>query len=193
VSATTVATLARALRIQQAELLYHVTSRAARASFLFPTALEREIFEEVLMIALPRAEMECHAYCVMGTHYHLLLWTTRANLGSAMKRLNWLYAWRFNRLFGFKGHAFESRYWSKPVETPEQLVTTIRYLALNPVRAGLCGSPLAWPWSSYAATVGLADQPVFLTVERVLREFDPQPQRARAAIRRFVEAPAVTD
>ncbi len=108
-----------------------------------------------------------------------------------MKRLNWLYAWRFNRLFGFKGHAFESRYWSKPVETPEQFVTTIRYLALNPVRAGLCGSPLAWPWSSYAATVGLAEQPVFLTLDRVLREFDPEPEQARAAIRRFVEELAV--
>ena len=174
--------------MQTAELLYHVTSRAARASFLFPTALERELFEQVLMIALPRAEVECHAYCLLGTHYHLLLRPTQPNLGSAMKRLNWLYAWRFNKLFGFKGHVFESRYWSKPVETPEQFITAVRYLALNPVRAGLCDSPIAWPWSSYAATVGLSDQPEYLSTDRVLRQFDPDPQRARAAIRRFVEA-----
>jgi REP element-mobilizing transposase RayT len=175
--------------VQEPGVLYHVNARAARASFLFPNASERDLFEQVLMIALPRAGVECHSYCILGTHYHLLLRPTKPNLGEAMKRLNWLYAWRFNRLFGFKGHCFESRYWSKPIRTSEQLITAIRYLALNPVRAGLCESPLAWPWSSYPALVGLGPVPEFLTVELVLREFGPTPSEARAAIRRLVEDP----
>lgn len=168
-----------------------MTSRAVRASFLFPTSSERDVFEEVLGIALPRGGLECHAYCVMGTHYHLVLRTTRPNLGAAMKRLNWLYAWRFNRRFGFKGHAFESRYWSQPIETDAQLVATIRYLALNPVQAGLCDSPLSWPWSSYAATVGLAERPFHLTVDAVLRAVDDDSRRAQRGLREIVERGAL--
>jgi|SRR5688572_14297685 REP element-mobilizing transposase RayT len=179
----------RAPRIQEPNVIYHVNARAARRSFLFPSAGERDLFEDVLMIALPRAQVECHSYCVMGSHYHLLLRPTLPNLAEAMKRLNWLYAWRFNRLFGFKGHCFESRYWSRPVRTSEQLITAVRYLALNPVRAGLCDSPLAWPWSSYAALVGLAPAPEFLTVDLVLGEFGATPAAARATIRRLVEEP----
>ena len=143
------------------------------------------------MIALPAAAFECHAYAILGTHYHLLLRTTEANIGHGMKRLNWLYSWRLNRSLELRGHAFSSRYGAKLVETPEHLLSTVRYIALNPVEAGLCASPIAWPWSSYAATIGKARRPEFLTIDLVLRAFDDRPAVARRLLRQFVEETAL--
>jgi REP-associated tyrosine transposase len=104
-----------------------------------------------------------------------------------MKRLNWLYAWRFNRRHGTRGHAYESRYWCELIESEAQALSTIRYIALNPVEAALCASPGAWPWSSYAATLGEADCPEFVTTSWVVSLFGDDPVVARSELRSFVE------
>jgi putative transposase len=184
---STVASMPRPSRLQLAGGVYHVNARAAQGGMLFPGALQRDVFEDVLMIAFARAGWICHAYCLLGTHYHFVIETPEANLGVGMKRLNWLYAWRFNRMFGMNGHVFASRYWSCLIETDEHALSVIRYLALNPVKAGLCTSPLAWPWSSYAATVGVRDCPEFLSTDWALRLFGDRRELARKAMRRFVE------
>ena len=79
-----------------------------------------------------------------------------------MHRLNGLYAQAFNRRHGFKGHLFEERYWSGLVETDEHEIGLMRYIVLNPVRAGICSLPHEWAWSSYRATAGLEGPPSFL-------------------------------
>lgn len=149
--------------------------------------LDRNVCEDVLMIAIARAGWVCHVYCLLGTHYHLLIETPEPNIGAGMKRLNWLYSWRFNKRHGTRGHAYESRYWCELIETDAQALNTIKYIALNPVEAGLCSSPGAWPWSSYAATLGEADCPEFLTTSWVLSLFDKNPVVARRQLRSFVE------
>jgi putative transposase len=63
---------------------------------------------------------------------------------------------------------------------------TIRYIVLNPVRAGLCKSPADWPWSSYRACAGTELAHPFLSVDRVLRLFGTRPAAARAAFVAFV-------
>jgi REP element-mobilizing transposase RayT len=156
---------------------------------LFLDALDREVFLDVLMIAIARAGWICHSYCILGTHYHLLIETPEPNIGAGMKRLNWLYAWRFNKRHASRGHAFESRYGAKVILSTAHALNTIRYIALNPVEAGLCSSPIAWPWSSYPATLGEADVPEFLTTDWVLRLFDERPAVARKELRNFVERP----
>jgi putative transposase len=76
------------------------------------------------MIAIARVGWVCHSYCLLGTHYHLLIEALEANIGAGMKRLNWLYAWRFNKRHGTRGHAYESRYWCKLIESEEQAMNT---------------------------------------------------------------------
>jgi REP element-mobilizing transposase RayT len=123
---------------------------------------DRHLFLAILGDVIRRFEWECRAYCLMTNHYHLALRTPAANIGDGMHRLNGLYAQAFNRRHGFKGHLFEERYWSGLIQTDDHAFSLMRYVVLNPVRAGICPLPHQWPWSSYRATAGLEPSPSFL-------------------------------
>lgn len=159
-------------RFEIADGIYHVTSRAARQQLLFRDDLDREAFLSVLGTSVHRAGWICLDYCLIGTHYHLVLQTPEPNLALGMKRLNWLYSRTFNARHKTKGHLFEARYHSEFVQTSEHLVRTHRYVALNPVKAGLVRSPRDWHWGGYRALVGLEEPRSFHDRPRALREMD---------------------
>jgi REP element-mobilizing transposase RayT len=131
---------------------------------------------------------EVLAYCLMPNHFHLVLDAELDQLALGMHRLNGVYAQRFNREHGFTGHLFQGRYHLKPIKDEAHLPESVRYVLLNPVRAGLCRRPEEWRWSSYRASVGLAAAPPFLALGRLLACFEVEPATARAALRAFVEA-----
>jgi REP element-mobilizing transposase RayT len=115
-------------------------------------------------------EWWCHSYCLMTTHYHFQIRTPQPNLGAGMQRLNGRYAAVFNDRHGESGHVFQGRYGSVVCESNEQMLVAFRYIAMNPVRAGLCSRPEDWRWSSYAAAIhGYHSPPA--RPERVLAEF----------------------
>jgi putative transposase len=124
----------------------------------------------------------------MGNHYHLLVETPRANLSVGMRQLNGLYARRFNARHGRCGHVFQARYRSILIQKETHLLAVVRYIALNPVRAGLCAHPSAHRWSSYAATVGLVSRPSFLADDWILSQFGNVRGLAQARYRAYVES-----
>ena len=84
-----------------------------------------------------------------------------------MRYLGSQYAQLFNeRHMPGGGHVFQARFGSKLVRTDEQLAQLLRYVALNPVRAGLCADPASWPWSSHAALLSGETHPLVST-ERI--------------------------
>ena len=85
----------------------------------------------------------------MTNHFHLLVETPEPNLSRGMQRLNSAYAGYFNERFGLVGHLFQQRFGSRLIETDEYFGEAMRYIAFNPVRAGLCSRPSDWPWSSF--------------------------------------------
>jgi REP element-mobilizing transposase RayT len=87
----------------------------------------------------------------MPNHIHLLIETTEPNLGEGMQRLQSLYAQVFNATYGRSGHLFQGRFGAVRIRTQAQLDAVLDYIALNPVEAGLCGTPEDWPWSSSGA------------------------------------------
>jgi putative transposase len=155
--------MARPHRPLAAGLIYHVTARGNDKAPLFLTVADYEVFLSGLAVARHLDALLCHAYCLMPNHYHLLVETPRANLDDAMQRLNGTYATRFNRHHERTGHVFQGRYGTKLITDDSYALTVIRYIATNPVRAGLCTRPEEWPWSSHAATAGLAPPQPFLT------------------------------
>jgi putative transposase len=78
---------------------------------------------------------------LMNNHYHLLVRTPEANIAKGMHYINMMYARIFNQRHELSGHLFERRYFSVLVESQEHLVELFRYIALNPVRGGLCLRP----------------------------------------------------
>jgi putative transposase len=123
----------------------------------------------------------------MGTHYHLVLVTPAPNLSTGMRWLNWTYARYLNRRHGGSGAVFKSRFHSAVVETEAHLREVLRYVALNPVRAGLRDLPEEWRWSSYAASIGLLRPLPFVATKELFELFAPRPELARRRLRRFVE------
>jgi putative transposase len=126
----------------------------------------------------------------MGNHYHLLVETPRANLSAGMRQLNGLYARRFNGRHSRCGHVFQARYRSILIQKESHLLAVVRYVALNPVRAGLCRHPAQYRWSSYAATAGLASSPSFLADDWILSQFGTARPLAQARYRAYVESAA---
>src|SRR5262249_29642369 len=129
--------MARRHRVQGAGLTYHITTRGNRGEPIFADDYDRHRFLVFLARVIGTFDWVCHAYCLLTTHYHLMITTNDANIGSGMHVLNGRYAQSFNRRHGVSGHVFEDRYYSVVVERNPHLLELIRYVALNPVRAGL--------------------------------------------------------
>jgi REP-associated tyrosine transposase len=86
-------------------------------------------------------------WCLMGTHFHLLVEAEQEQMSIAVHRLGCLYAMYFNRRYERRGHLFENRFSSWMIRDEEHLEATIRYVLENPARARLCGTSAEWPWS----------------------------------------------
>jgi REP element-mobilizing transposase RayT len=173
-------------RIEFPGALYHVTSRGAARAPIYQDAHDREVFLDLFADAVARWDWRCHAYCLMTNHFHLVVETTSPTLATGMQQLNSKYARAFNRRHERVGHLFESRYRAIIVERDSHLLEVARYVVLNPVRAGACREPGAWPWSSYRATAGAEPVPAFLTVDALLGLLQPSGRRARMRYRAFV-------
>jgi hypothetical protein len=104
-----------------------------------------------------------------------------------MQRLNGMHAQAFNSRHEQFGGLLRDRYHTELVETDGHFLAVLRYIALNPVRAGLCTHPADWRWSSYPAVIGLAAPQPFLDLESVLQLFGRDPAVARRRLQAFVE------
>ena len=164
--------MGRALRHAPAGAIVHVTTRGVRREPVYVDDLDRRMFIAFLAQSVNRCRWTCLAYCLMTNHFHLLIRLSEASLSKGMHRLNSVYARRFNERHGHTGHLFEARFASPSVESDAHLLEALRYVVLNPVRAGICHDPADWPWSSFRATAGLEPCPRFLAAARVRRLFD---------------------
>ncbi|MCX5834447.1 MAG: transposase [Deltaproteobacteria bacterium] len=176
--------MARPLRIEYPGALYHITSRGNARARIFADDIDRKIFLRILGFVLKRFNWLCHAYCLMGDHYHLLVETPDANLSRGMRQLNGLYTQRFNWRHHKSGHLLQGRYKAILVDKDEYLLELARYMMLNPVRAGMVDFPEGYAWSSYRATVGKIGTPELLTPDWLLAQFG---EERRIAQRRFAD------
>jgi REP element-mobilizing transposase RayT len=178
------------LRIEFPGALYHVTSRGneRRDIFLGDGDNDRHTFLEVLGHVCARFDWLCHAYCLMGNHYHLLVETPEPNLSQGMRQLNSVYSQHVNRRHGRVGHLFQGRFKGILIEKDSYLLEVARYVVLNPVRAHMVSSAAAWPWSSYRATADEAPAPPFLATDKLLGALAGDRELAIAEYRRFVAA-----
>ena len=178
--------MARPLRIEYPGAVYHVTSRGNAREDIFRDATDRQRFLDTLGDTVDRFGWLCHAYCLMGNHYHLLVETPEGDLSRGMRQLNGVYTQGFNRRHQRVGHVFQGRYTAILVERQSHLLALARYVVLNPVRAGLVRAAGDYAWSSYRATLGRVPPPAFLAHDWLLQQFGADPEAAQAAYRRFV-------
>ena len=143
-------------------------------------------FLEKLAEVVSKFAWECYAYCLMDTHYHLLIKTPQPNLSEGMHKLNSDYCKRFNWKHEKAGHVLRERFYSPLIEKEEHLYNAISYIALNPVNGGLVSEPGRWRWNSYRAISGIAPNPAFLDISYTLNLFSDDIDTARQAYTHFV-------
>ena len=89
------------------------------------------------------------AYCLMGNHVHLLIKEGEESLEQIFKRIGGRFVYWYNVKYQRSGHLFQDRFKSEPVDNDAYLLTVIRYIHQNPVKAGLCKKPEDYRWSSW--------------------------------------------
>ena len=179
--------MARPLRIQYPFAVYHITGRGNEKKAIFRNDSDRALFLNILAQAVKRYHWLCHAYCLMDNHYHLLIETPDGNLSRGMRQLNGVYTQAFNRLHKRAGHLFQGRYKAILIQKDSHLLEVIRYVVVNPVRAGLCTNPQHYPWSSYTATAGITGKHACLSTEWILGQFHKNKGQAERRYRAFVK------
>ena len=154
--------MARRPRVFAPGLLHHVMARGNRREAVFLDDDDYAFYLRRLALYRARYAVTLHAYCLMPNHVHLLTRTTTAPLDRFMQCLQQSYTQWYNRRHGQVGHVFQGRYKALPCATDEYLVTLVRYVHLNPVRAGLVTRPEEYRFSAHRAylagdSTGLVD------------------------------------
>jgi len=165
--------------------MYHVTLRGNHQQDIFFTTSDRSRMSDLFAEVLARFDARLHAYCYMTNHVHALIQVSDVPLGRLMLRIAGQYARMTQARMLTTGHLFEKRYHPVLVDTDAYLLELIRYIHLNPIRAGLVSMPLAYPWTSHHAYLGRRDES-WVTTDFALALFAPRRAQAVAAYEDFV-------
>jgi len=142
----------RTARASVGGLCYHVINRGNAGAPVFHQPGDYAAFERLLADACRRQPMRLLAYCLMPTHFHLVLWPHAD--GDLSRWMQWLltaHVRRYHRVRGTSGHVWQGRFKAFPIQEDDHLLTVLRYVERNPVRAGLAKKADAWRWSSLYA------------------------------------------
>jgi len=130
---------------------HHITQRGNRGENVFYSDEDRRAYLAWLKEYSQKHRLEIIAYCLMSNHVHLVVIpSTEDGLQAVFKPLHMRYAQRLNREHGWKGHVWQGRYFSSPLDET-WLWAAIRYVERNPVRAKMVRKPEKYSWSSAAA------------------------------------------
>ena len=152
---------------------------------MFIDDFDRTMFCNLLAGAVRKLQWVCHAFVLMTTHFHLLLEVEDDVLQPGMQSLNGPYAQRFNARHGRWGHLRGDRYSARPVESEGHMLHAWRYIARNPVEAGLCKLPSDWVWGSYRGCTGLEKEFPFVDSSKIRGCFSSDRDTACRLLREF--------
>jgi len=141
--------MSRPLRIDYPNAWHHVMNRARRGQDLFVDKADYQQFIDLLQEITDLFNINVAAYCLMPTHYHLMLQTPDANLSRCIRHLNGIYTQRYNVSHSCDGTLFRGRYKSILVEADNYVLQLVRYIHRNPLKAGLVKRLDQYVWSSH--------------------------------------------
>jgi putative transposase len=149
--------LPRKPRIDVGEEIYHVINRADGRRRVFRSHKDYRRFSEVLAQAVERFQMRLLAYCIMPTHWHLVVWPRKdGDLALFMQWLTVTHTRRYHVRKGTvgTGHIYQGRYKAHLVQSDHHFLAVCRYVEGNPVAGHLVPRARDWPWGSLARRIG---------------------------------------
>ncbi len=165
--------------------IHHVMLRGNQGRPIFYSDHDRVQCCLLIQEGIERFGHRIHAYCLMSNHIHLAWQQGNDGLSSAIQNFAFRYAQRTNRLRREVGHVFQGRFKSILVNKENYLARLVRYIHLNPVRAGLVKSPEAYRWSGHNAYLGI-DPVAWLECDYVLKKYSEDREIARRRYNEFV-------
>lgn len=147
--------------------IYHVLNRGNSKQEVFRKSHDYNVFLDRMKEAKNKYPIEIFAYCLMPNHFHIVVLAIKAEgLSRWMQWLMTSHVRRYHRHYETRGHVWEGRFKSFIIQKDNHLLTVLRYVEGNPVRAGLVKLAKDWPWSSHGESIG--ERPRFLIDEPLI-------------------------
>jgi len=178
----------RQARIDAPGALHHIICRGIERKHIFRDDTDRDAFLTRIGTIFTKTSTRCFAWALIPNHFHLLLQTGTSPISTVMERVLTGYAGDFNRRYDRHGHLFQNRYKSILCQEDAYFLELVRYIHLNPLRAGIVRSLhdlRRYPYCGHAQIVGFGIAPWQVTDE-VLQQFDAERQSARERYEEFV-------
>jgi len=138
-------THAKRERFNYKNALCHIITRCNNKEPLIHKELDFAKYKYILKACKGQHGFLLYNYVIMNSHVHLIIKLTETeNISKIMHSINRWYARWYNEHYGRKGHFWEDRFYAEPINEDDQFLAVMRYLDLNPVRAGLCKTPADW-------------------------------------------------
>ena len=177
--------MARRARIHYPGAIYHVMMRGNGGQDIFIDKSDRIRFYELLEEGVARFHVRIPAFCLMGNHVHLVVQVAEMPLSRLIQNVGFRYTRYRNAKERRTGHLFQGRYKAILVDADTYLLELVRYIHLNPVRAGLVDDPADYRWSSHRAYLGREALP-WLQTDWMLSRYSRRQGTARRLYRNFI-------
>lgn len=179
----------RQARLDVPGALHHIMVRGINKSSIFKDDHDRTRFLERLGQTVSEGKSTVYAWVLMDNHAHILFKSGRDGISTVMRKLLTWYALYFNRRYRRTGHFFENRYKSILCDEDNYLLALVRYIHLNPLRAGIIKTIKdldRYLWSGHRAIIGKTDFG-WMDTDTLLSQFGDTKRKAIAEYRRFVQ------
>jgi putative transposase len=177
--------MARKSRIEFEGGFYHVITRGNQRQKIFFEEKDFLKYLEILSDYKDRYDFLVYGYVLMDTHVHLLIETGQIPLSKILQGINQRFTMYFNWRHGTVGHLFQGRYKAILCDRDAYLLSLVKYLHYNPVRAGIARRPDEYGWSSHRGYLGLVSDGIVDT-ELVLEIFSKSLTKGRGLFREYM-------
>ncbi len=164
--------MARKLRAISNSGCYHVRDIGLDHYAIFGAGTDKEKFREILQRFLEDSGVEIGAYCIMDNHFHLLVSAEKEDLSAYMKKVKGRYTQWFNYKYQRSGTVFDGRFRAEVIKDEEHFREVLRYIHLNPLRAGMTKTVDDYAFSSYNYYMGAKD--FLINSDIVFQRVDPR-------------------
>ncbi len=127
---------------------HHVTSRGINGEKILADDEDKRRFLELLAKNSKLSGIRIFAFCLMDNHYHLVVENRSGRLSHFLRQLNGQFGMHYRKKTASQGYVFQNRFYSSLIQDEGYLTLAVRYVLLNPVKAGLTAAAMDYPWSS---------------------------------------------
>ncbi len=179
--------MARKPRIEFEGAFYHIITRGNQRQKIFKDPYDYTKYLDLLVRYKKTHPFRLHAYVLMSNHVHLLIETGPVPLSKILQGINQSYTAYFNKTYKTVGHLFQGRYKAILCDRDQYLLSLLKYIHLNPVRAKIAKTPEVYPWSSHPCYAHKTKGNELIDEDQALRLFSEDKTKARKLYRAYMD------